>query len=150
MEDVDVKEVLLQVVENERKELPFSLTVKDLQELLPLSDTRIYNLLISGEIPGKKIGGEVDYSNFKIFNMVPLKQHGKRIQNRTGGKSVSYVLQVNLTFVGWSDIEAFGTLEEAIKAAENRSDKKSDCRIIKLVATFEEKYETKIHGEGDN
>lgn len=58
MEDLMVKEVLFEVIENERKDLPFSLTVSDLQEMLPLSDTRIYELLITGEIPGKKIGGK--------------------------------------------------------------------------------------------
>ena len=39
-------------------ELPYTLGVKDLVELLPHSDTKIYLMLEKGEIPGKKVGGK--------------------------------------------------------------------------------------------
>ena len=58
MEDIKVEEVLLQVIENERKELPFSMTVKQIEKLLPFSDTKIYEWLKAGKIPGRKIDGK--------------------------------------------------------------------------------------------
>ena len=63
---------------------------------------------------------------------------------------MNYILQFNYSIVGWSDEKAFETLEEALGYIRDKGWKNSNCRIIKLVATFEEKYETRIHGEGDN
>lgn len=40
------------------EQIPFSLGVSDLKELLPLSDSKIYMMLESGEIPARKIGGK--------------------------------------------------------------------------------------------
>ena len=56
--EATMKEVLLETIDNTRKELPFSLTVKDLKKLLPFSDTRIYQMLECGDIPGRKINGK--------------------------------------------------------------------------------------------
>lgn len=40
------------------EQIPFSLGVSDLKEFLPLSDSKIYMMLESGEIPARKIGGK--------------------------------------------------------------------------------------------
>lgn len=53
-----VRDAILKCIENTRKELPFSLTPKDLKELLPVSSTKVYMLLERGEIPAKKIDGK--------------------------------------------------------------------------------------------
>ncbi|MBM7623743.1 helix-turn-helix domain-containing protein [Sporohalobacter salinus] len=53
-----VRDVLLKCIENSRKELPFSLTPKDVEELLPVSSTKVYTLLERGEIPARKIDGK--------------------------------------------------------------------------------------------
>jgi len=53
-----VRDAILKCIENTRTELPFSLTPKDLKELLPISDTKVYTLLERGEIPARKIGGK--------------------------------------------------------------------------------------------
>lgn len=53
-----VKEVLMEIIKDEVDELPYALGVADLKKLLPHSDTKIYLMLESGEIPGRKIGGK--------------------------------------------------------------------------------------------
>lgn len=58
LSDIDCREILQQTIENARKELPFTLQVKDLLKILPFSDTRIYEMLNQGKIPGKKIDGK--------------------------------------------------------------------------------------------
>jgi excisionase family DNA binding protein len=40
------------------EQIPFSLGVSDLKELLPLSDSKIYMMLESEELPARKIGGK--------------------------------------------------------------------------------------------
>lgn len=52
------EEILLQLLEEEIKDLPYTLGVTDLTVLLPHSRTKIYLMLESGELPGKKIGGK--------------------------------------------------------------------------------------------
>lgn len=52
------KEVLKDLIKEEKNELPYALGVADLKNLLPHSDTKIYLMLESGEIPGRKIGGK--------------------------------------------------------------------------------------------
>ena len=56
--DLVVRDVMMNCIDNTRKELPFSLTPSDLIEMLPISSTKIYELLERGIIPGKKIGGK--------------------------------------------------------------------------------------------
>ena len=56
--DLVVRDVMMNCIDNTRKELPFSLTPSDLIEMLPISSTKIYELLERGVIPGKKIGGK--------------------------------------------------------------------------------------------
>ena len=59
-EDLKVKaeEIMWKLIEEERDKLPYTLGVKDLDELLPHSKTKIYLMLESGELPGKKLGGK--------------------------------------------------------------------------------------------
>ncbi|MFW6030216.1 MAG: helix-turn-helix domain-containing protein [Halanaerobiales bacterium] len=52
------KDILSDLIKDEVLELPYSLGVKDLKELLPHSETKIYLMLESGELPGRKIGGK--------------------------------------------------------------------------------------------
>ena len=56
--EATMKEVLLETIDNTRKELPFSLSVKDLIRLTPFAETRIYQMLECGDIPGRKINGK--------------------------------------------------------------------------------------------
>ncbi|MFW6029886.1 MAG: helix-turn-helix domain-containing protein [Halanaerobiales bacterium] len=52
------KEVLMELIKDEVNDLPFSLGVADLKKILPHSDTKIYLMLESGELPGRKMGGK--------------------------------------------------------------------------------------------
>ena len=52
------KEVLLELIKENRNNLPFALGADDLENLLPFHRTQIYLMLGRGEIPGKKIGGK--------------------------------------------------------------------------------------------
>ncbi len=56
--NLTVKEVLLELIRENRNDLPFALGADDLAELLPFHITQIYLMLGRGEIPGKKIGGK--------------------------------------------------------------------------------------------
>ncbi|MCG8514518.1 MAG: helix-turn-helix domain-containing protein [Halanaerobiales bacterium] len=53
-----VKEVLLELIKDNRNNLPFALGVKDLMRLIPFSQNQIYLMLDTKQIPGKKIGGK--------------------------------------------------------------------------------------------
>ncbi|MFW5891313.1 MAG: helix-turn-helix domain-containing protein [bacterium] len=59
-EDIKVKleEILWKLIEQERDQLPYTLGVKELVEILPHSKTKIYLMLEDGELPGKKLGGK--------------------------------------------------------------------------------------------
>ncbi len=56
--EVTTREVLEELIKKSQSELPFSLEVKHLKELLPHGETKIYLLLEQGKIPGRKIGGK--------------------------------------------------------------------------------------------
>jgi len=56
--ELAIKEVLLELIKETREDLPFSLTPKHVEKLLPVSSTKVYKLLERGEIPGKKIDGK--------------------------------------------------------------------------------------------
>lgn len=52
------KKILKQLIMDMRVELPFSLSPKDVVKLLPHGQTKVYQMLESGEIPAKKLGGK--------------------------------------------------------------------------------------------
>ena len=55
---MDTKEILLELIQAERKKHSASLKVPDVMELLDTSDVTVYKKLKNGEIPGgKKISG---------------------------------------------------------------------------------------------
>ena len=54
---MSVDDVLLQLIREQQQQLPFALQVDDLQKLLPHGQTKIYQMLERGEIPGKKVAG---------------------------------------------------------------------------------------------
>ncbi len=63
----NTKEVLKECIEESRKSLPFSLTPKDLEKLLPFGSTTISDMLVKFDypepdperaIPNRKIGGK--------------------------------------------------------------------------------------------
>ncbi|MGM0410521.1 MAG: helix-turn-helix domain-containing protein [Bacillota bacterium] len=56
--NIKMEKVMLTLITKSQKNLPFSLEVKDLCELLPHSSTKIYLMLENGELPGRKIGGK--------------------------------------------------------------------------------------------
>ena len=53
-----MEKIIFELILKSQKELPFSLQVNDLCELLPHSNTKIYLMLESGELPARKIGGK--------------------------------------------------------------------------------------------
>lgn len=55
---LDINNIILQLIYKSQKNLPFSLNVKDLAKILPHSNTKIYLMLESGELPARKIGGK--------------------------------------------------------------------------------------------
>jgi excisionase family DNA binding protein len=52
------KNAVKEQIDFDFEQIPFSLGVSDLKEFLPLSDSKIYMMLESGEIPARKIGGK--------------------------------------------------------------------------------------------
>ncbi|MFW6009129.1 MAG: helix-turn-helix domain-containing protein [archaeon] len=56
--NIKMEKVMLTLISKSQKNLPFSLEVKDLCKLLPHSSTKIYLMLESGELPGRKLGGK--------------------------------------------------------------------------------------------
>ena len=56
--ELPVNEVLYRVISERREELPFTLCVQDIQEILPHGETKIYELLNTGEIPARKVEGK--------------------------------------------------------------------------------------------
>ena len=56
--ELTAKEVLLELIQAERKKYPASLKVPDIMRLLDTSDVTVYKKLKNGELPGgKKISG---------------------------------------------------------------------------------------------
>ena len=55
---LDINNIILKLIYKSQKNLPFSLNVKDLAKILPHSNTKIYLMLESGELPARKIGGK--------------------------------------------------------------------------------------------
>lgn len=51
------KYLLKQLALRTQKELPFNLSVNDLEDMLPYGKTKIYELLNTGTIPAQKIDG---------------------------------------------------------------------------------------------
>ncbi|TDX59011.1 helix-turn-helix domain-containing protein [Orenia marismortui] len=50
-------DIIKELITKSYNSLPFSLRVNDLKELLPHGETKIYQMLETGEIPAKKLGG---------------------------------------------------------------------------------------------
>ena len=53
------KELIREMIMKERKELPYTLTPNDLFDLLPFGKSKIYEMIRTGEIPAKKVGGSI-------------------------------------------------------------------------------------------
>ncbi|WP_172431870.1 helix-turn-helix domain-containing protein [Orenia metallireducens] len=53
------QELLRELLREAREELPFVLTVKDIQKLLPFGRSKVYELLKEGVIPNKKVEGKI-------------------------------------------------------------------------------------------
>ncbi|SDC31657.1 MULTISPECIES: hypothetical protein [unclassified Candidatus Frackibacter] len=66
MEEV-VEQVLREAIRESRKELPFALTVNDLENLLPFGKTKIYEMLRQDIIPNKKVSGRIVVARDKFL-----------------------------------------------------------------------------------
>lgn len=55
---LEAKELLIEFIEREKDYLPYTLGVKDLIDILPHSESQIYNMLRDNKIPASKLGGK--------------------------------------------------------------------------------------------
>ncbi|MFW6047420.1 MAG: helix-turn-helix domain-containing protein [Candidatus Woesearchaeota archaeon] len=53
------KSIIKELILNERNNLPSVLTPSDLIDLLPFGRSKIYEMIRTGEIPAKKVGGSI-------------------------------------------------------------------------------------------
>jgi len=66
MEEV-VEQALREAIRESREELPFALTVNDLENLLPFGKTKIYEMLRQDIIPNKKVSGRIVVARDKFL-----------------------------------------------------------------------------------
>ena len=81
-----VKEILLKLIEEERKNLPYTLGVKELLEILPHSKSKIYDMLKSGYLPAKKLGGKWLIQRSLFLAWLSAEKYDENIFQKTSVK----------------------------------------------------------------
>lgn len=59
MDEEMKKEMLKEMIRRERKRLPYTLTPKDIMEILPWGRSKVYEAIRQGVIPARKVKGSL-------------------------------------------------------------------------------------------